>query len=246
MSFPVIFSSADVDAIVQTRRRDELAKKQTELQNLGCDALFKSIGSGFFSQTAMPKEQILAEFSAGKKEVVVWIGKQVCFRPADLALPVDNRWELVPGSADLTIQQEAFASGCHSAVFPYSDRDPNDVSDGVPSYSEVRGAMSIYAIIRHTDFLDLLAASFGPNFSCSWRMEDDNSDRAQWIATLPQLLPSGYVIKRDMDGNYDRTPAKSYWDPKIHRIYLRFWPRGVPKEIVDRKKAAMEAHLARQ
>jgi len=218
MSFPVIFSAANVDAMIENRRRTEINKKRDALQKLGCDTLLKSISSGFFANSATSKEEIFNEISKGKNIVLAWTGKQVHFNRHSFFPSADCRGELLPGSTEYTIEQEAFASGNHTAVFPWKVEDPNDVrSLGTPSCSELNDAMSIYAIIRYTDFLDLLAATFGSNFSCSWTFEDDNS-----------VLHS------------------PHWQAKIHRIFLRFWPHGVPQFVAARKKAAMKAFLKRQ
>jgi hypothetical protein len=218
MSFPVIFSAANVNAMIENRRRTEINRKRDALRNFGCDTLLKSISNGFFANSATTKEEIFNQISEGKNIVLAWTGKQVHFNRHSFMPSADCRGELLPGDSGYTIEQEAFASEVHSAVFPGMDEDPNNVRRlGTPTLRELSDTMSIYAIIRYTDFLDVLAANFGPNFSCSWTFEDDLS-----------VLHS------------------PHWQAKIHRIFLRFWPHGVPQFVAARKKAAMEAFIKRQ
>ena len=202
----VIFKPSDVMELQETHKKLAMAAKQKVLQDWGVDALLESVMNPFAerrSGVSEPHAGIKADFKEGKQTSLVWSCRQAYFKRHSTEEGRDCRSELFGGSTD-TVEEWAFNMGEHSAVCLPNTRQP----------------ASIYAILKYTDFLPLLASKFGTHFTCHWTMEE---------------VPCAA----------DRT-KNPYWTPQIHKIYLRFWPKGVPADMAAKKAAAVATLEHRQ
>ena len=196
----VIFTPSDVMEMQEAHKKLFLSNKQKVLQDWGVDALLESVMNPFAERRigiAEPRAGIKADFKEGKQTSLVWTCCQAHFKRHSTVEGMDCRSEIFGGSND-TVEEWAFSMGEHSAVWL-----PNK-----------RQSVSIYAILKYTDFLPLLASKFGTHFTCYWTME------------VPCVA-----------GKADQP----YWTRQIHKIYLRFWPKGVPADMAAKKEAAVVA-----
>ena len=202
----VIFKPSDVMEMQEAHKKLSLAAKQEVLQDWGVDTLLESVMNPFAERRigiAEPRAGIKADFKEGKQTSLVWTCRQAHFKRHSTVEGMDCRSEIFGGSSD-TVEEWAFSMGEHSAVW----------------LSHTRQYVSIYAILKHTNFLPLLASKFGTHFTCHWTMEE-----------VPCVA-----------GKADQP----YWTPQIHKIYLRFWPKGVPADMAAKKEAAVAALEHRQ
>jgi hypothetical protein len=194
-----IFSSADVIELQNEHKKRVMAAKMKVMQDWGVDSLLESVMNPFAERrigVSEPHAGIKAAFKEGKQTSLVWTCRQAYFKRHSTVEGMDCRSELFGGSTD-TVEEWAISMGEHSAVWlPHT----------------MHGTASIYAILKHTDFLPLLASKFGTHFTCHWTMEQ-----------VP--FPAGRA-------------ENPYWTPQIHKIYLRFWPKGVPADMAAKKEAA--------
>ena len=193
-----IFSSVDIAEIVAADKKRYLAEKQKLLQDWGVDALMERVLDPWSHHDDKIKEQLMA----GNRFVVVWTGFQAYFKRHSTEPNKDCRSEQYENTDD-TVEERAIRYGVHDPVELYN-----------------RGTQSIYAILKHTDFLSLLAARFGTHFTCSSSMEECPSEPGR--------------------------PATKYWMPQKHSIFICFWPNGVPQDLAKKKEAAVAAWEHRQ
>lgn len=202
----VIFKPSDVMELQEAHKKRVLEAKQKVLQDWGVDALLESFMNPFAERrigVSEPHAGIKADFKEGKQTSLVWSCRQAYFKRHSTEKGMDCRSELFGGSTD-TVEEWAFNMGEHSAVW----------------LPHTRQHASIYAILKYTDFLPLLASKFGTHFTCHWTMEEVPREAGR--------------------------AENPYWTPQIHKIYLRFWPKGVPADMVAKKEAAVAALEHRQ
>ena len=153
-----IFSSVDIAEIVAADKKRYLAEKQKLLQDWGVDALMERVLDPWSHHDDKIKEQLMA----GNRFVVVWTGFQAYFKRHSTEPNKDCRSEQYENTDD-TVEERAIHYGVHDPVELYN-----------------RGTQSIYAILKHTDFLSLLAARYGANFTCSSSMEQCGLETKYW------------------------------------------------------------------
>ena len=195
--FP-LFNSSDVADLRQPAIKAEKDKKQSILQNEYCDSLFETILQNMASPDVV-KAQLLEKPTT---PVLIWTAKEVFFEPHSSIPRRDCRSEQC-GSTGMTVEDYVLDKGIHQIVkslIPYHE------------------AQSIYAILKYTDILHLLASrwdsSSAPHFTCE-----------------RYTSPCG--------------DSTRYWRPQQHTIYIRFWPDGVSTHHAESQKAALDAYEVR-
>jgi hypothetical protein len=136
-------------------------------------------------------ERIKAEFASGKINALIWTANHVIFKKDDGA-DTDCRSELYDGPC-LNEPRYWHVSDEHDRRRPILVEDAArmaGVYETLQNYRPYRqggdASASILAVIKHTDFLPLLASRFGNKFTCSYTMEEHEKVTAHWTP---------YVIK---------------------------------------------------
>jgi len=191
----------DWDDLAEMRKpavRAEKERKQTILQEEYCDMLFEGI-----LRTLPPPSVIKAQLLKKPNTIVLfWLAKEVFFEPHSTIPQRDSRSEMC-GNTGITVEEYVIDRGIHETV-----------KSSVAHHDH----QSIYAVLKYTDILHLLAArwdsSTTPHFTCE---------------------------------RYTRPCGESnkYWRPQEHTVYLRFWPNGVPAHHAKWQKAALDGYEAR-
>jgi len=192
-----IFSSNDVELFAAANKKRVLEEKQRLLQEWASDALVDAIlnpkSPSRVNYSAVPIDQIKAELASGKTTALVWTANHVFFNKEGCRPGLDCRSELYHGPClteerwwvvhdehdrrrPLTVEDAARLAGVHENL---QNHRPGDLKAGCPQ-------ASILAVIKHTDFLPLLASRFGNRFTCSYTMEEYEKVTAHWTP---------YVIK---------------------------------------------------
>ena len=199
-----IFSPNDVELFAAANKKRVLGEKQRLLQEWASDALVDAILNPYSVSRVnrdgeVPIDQIKAELASGNTTVLVWTAKHAIFKKHSSLPGLDCRDELYEGLVErgwvaydeddrrrpLTVADAAE----WSRVYEYlSDRRP--VS---------RGSVSILAVLKHTDFLDLLASRFGDKFTCTWTMEQNGEETQYWtpyvIKVFLNFWPKGVKLQ---------------------------------------------------
>lgn len=193
-----LFNWSDVADLRQPAVKAEKDKKQSVLQNEYCDSLFESILQNMASPHVV-KAHLLEKPTT---PVLIWTANEVFFEPHSSIPRRDCRSEQC-GSTGKTVEEYVLNRGIHQIV------------DSPIPYHETQ---SIYAILKYTDILHLLAARWDsssvPHFTCE-----------------RYTSPCG--------------DSTHYWRPQEHTIYLRFWPDGVPAHHAQSQTAALDGYDAR-
>jgi hypothetical protein len=190
-----LFNWSYVAEMRQPAVKAEKDKKQAILQNEYCDVLFEKILSEL-SPASTIKAEILWKPNT---PVVIWVGKEVFFEPHSSIPRRDCRSEIF-GNTNHSVETFAIYQGIHDTV-----------KSSIPYHED----QSIYAVLKYTDILHLLAARFdssiAPHFTCE-----------------RYTSPCG--------------ESNTYWRPQEHVIWLRFWPDGVPARHAESQKAALDGY----
>ena len=191
MAFAAIFSSSDLEQFAAANKKCVMEEKQRLLQEWAPDALVDAILNPYSVSRVnrggeVPLDKIKAELASGKTTALVWTAKHAFFKKHSTLPGLDCRDELYKGELGrdwaaydkddrrrpLTVADAAQCSRVHEYL---SDRRP------VKS-----GTVSILSVLKHTDFLDILASRFGDKFTCSYTMEQNAEETQYWTP---------YVIK---------------------------------------------------
>jgi hypothetical protein len=175
-----------------------MEEKQQRLQEWAPDALVDAIlndkSSSRVNFDAVPLDQIKAEFASGKTTALVWTAKHVIFKKEEGA-GTDCRSELYKGPpllalrywkvydeqdrpVEMTVEDAARIS--HNYEILRNPR-PSFLKAGSPR-------TSILAVIKHTDFLPLLASRFGNKFTCSYTMTRCGEETDYWTPYVIQVF----------------------------------------------------------
>lgn len=141
MSFSLFSSNelADLEALSVAAKN---AKENERMQTICCDKVYTMICEEM--DVAAVKEKVKAAVAAGTKDLIeVWTKPVVKFKPHSFLPGRDCRDETYPG-ATTTIGEYCANMGLNTTI----------------------GGYGLYKILTFTDALLLLAAKFGPNFSC--------------------------------------------------------------------------------
>jgi len=197
-----IFSSSDEEQFSVANKKRVLEEKQRLLQEWASDALVDAIlnpkSPSRVNYDAVPIDQIKAELASGKTSALVWTAKHVIFKKDSSPPGFDCRGEIYKGQ----IQR----------YWQYDENDryrPPTVED-VARYTRVYETLrnnrpgflkagcpqaSILAVLKHTDFLPLLASRFGNKFTCSYTMTQCGEETGYWtpyiIKVFLQFWPNG-------------------------------------------------------
>jgi len=193
-----LFNWSDVAEMRQPVVKAEKDKKQAILQDEYCDVLFEEILQTMSSPEAV-KTHLMEKPTV---PVLIWTTNEVFFEPHSSIPRRDCRSERF-GNTDHSVEDIAIYRGYHQTV------------NSPIAFHENQ---SIYAVLKYTDILHLLAArwdsSVTPHFTCErYTSQCGESNR--------------------------------YWRPQEHTIYLRFWPDGVPAHHAECQKAALDGYEAR-
>jgi hypothetical protein len=190
-----LFNWSDVADLRQPAVKAEKDKKQAILQNEYCDSLFENILQNMASPDVV-KAHLLEKPTV---PVLIWTANEVFFEPHSSIPRRDCRSELF-AQTGITVEEYVISNGLHEIV-----------ESSIP-YHE---SQSMYAVLKYTDILHLLAArwdsSIAPHFTCE-----------------RYTSPCG--------------ESNTYWRPQEHVIWLRFWPDGVPARHAESQKAALDGY----
>jgi hypothetical protein len=201
-----IFSSADQELFAAANKKLVMEEKQWLLQEWASDALVDAIlnskSPSRVNFAAVPIDQIKAELASGKKTALVWTAKHAIFNKEGCVLGSDCRSELYHGLSltdprywivrdehdrrrEITVEDAARLSHSHETL---QNRRPGFLKAGSPK-------TSILTVVKHTDFLLLLASRFGDKFTCSYTMEQSGAETQYWtpyvIKVFLQFWPKG-------------------------------------------------------
>ena len=200
MAFAAIFSSSDVEQFAAANKKCVMKEKQRLLQEWAPDALVDAILNPYSVSRVnrggeVPLDKIKAELASGKTTALVWTAKHAFFKKHSTLPGLDCRDELYKGELGrdwaaydkddrrrpLTVADAAQWSRVHEYL---SDRRPVN-----------SGTVSILSVLKHTDFLDILASRFGDKFTCSYTMEQNAEETQYWtpyvIKVFLQFCPKG-------------------------------------------------------
>jgi len=193
-----LFNWSDVADLRQPSVKADKDRKQTILQEEYCDMLFEDILRTLPSPSVI-KAQLL---NVPNTPVLIWTAKEVFFEPHSSIPRRDCRSEPC-GETGITVEEYVIDRGIHETV-----------KSSISHHDD----QSIYAVLKYTDILHLLAArwdsSSTPHFTCE-----------------RYTSPCG--------------ESNHYWRPQEHTIYLRFWPDGVPSRHADSQTAALHGYETR-
>ena len=206
MASAAIFSDKEVEQFAAANKKFVMEEKQWRLQEWAPDALVDAIlnnkSPSRVNYDAVPIDQIKAELASGKTTALVWTAKHVIFnkegcRPgADCRSELyhgpcltEERWWVVHDEHDhrrpMTVEDAARMAGVHETL---QNHRPGFLKAGCPQ-------ASILAVLKHTDFLPLLASRFGNKFTCSYTMTQCGEETGYWtpyiIQVFLQFWPNG-------------------------------------------------------
>jgi len=201
-----IFSSSDEEQFAAANKKLVMEEKQRLLQEWASDALVDAIlnpkSPSRVNYAAVPIAQIKTELASGKTTALIWTAKQVIFKKDSSHPASDCRSELYHGPClteerywvvhdendrliEITVEDAARMAGVHEAL---ENRRPGFLRAASPQ-------ASILAVLKHTDFLPLLASRFGNKFTCSYTMEPNGEETQYWtpyvIKVFLQFWPHG-------------------------------------------------------
>jgi hypothetical protein len=197
-----IFSDKDVEQFAAANKKFVMEEKQRLLQEWAADALVDAIlnpkSPSRVNYSAVPIEQIKAELASGKTSALVWTARHAFFKKDANYPGSDCRTEIFKGPTKRdwwydendrlrppTVEDVARTTRVHENL---RNSRPGFLKAGSPQ-------TSILAVLKHTDFLPLLASRFGSKFSCSYTMEQDGEETQYWtpyvIRVFLQFWPNG-------------------------------------------------------
>jgi len=192
-----IFSEKEMEQFAAANKKFVMEEKQRLLQEWAPDALVDAIlnpkSPSRVNYSAVPMERIKAEFASGKISALVWTANHVFFnKEMKVDAVTDCRSELYDGPC-LTEPQYWHVCDEHDQHRPILVEDAARMAGVYETLQNHRPyrhgggvSASILAVIKHTDFLSLLASRFGNRFTCSYTMEEYEKVTAHWTP---------YVIK---------------------------------------------------
>jgi len=206
-----IFSSADQELFAAANKKRVMEEKQRVLQEWASDALVDGIlnpkSPSRVNYEAVPIDQIKAELASGKTTALVWTAKHAIFNKEGCRPGLDCRSELYQGPClteeqwwvvhdehdrrrPILVEDAARMASVHEAL---QNHRPGFLKTGCPQ-------ASILSVIKHTDFLLLLASRFGDKFTCSYTMEQSGAERLYWtpyvIKVFLQFWPGGLEARK--------------------------------------------------
>jgi hypothetical protein len=201
-----IFSDKDVEQFAAANKKFVMEEKQRLLQEWAADALVDAIlnpkSPSRVNYSAVPIEQIKTELASGKTSALVWTANHVFFnKEMKVDAVTDCRSELYDGPC-LTEPQYWQVCDEHDRRRPILVEDAARMAGVYETLQNHRpyrhgggASASILAVLKHTDFLPLLASRFGSKFSCSYTMEQDGEETQYWtpyiIRVFLQFWPDG-------------------------------------------------------
>ena len=200
-----IFSSDDEEQFAAANKRLVMEERQRLLQEWAPDGLVDGIlnpkSPYRVNYAAVPIDQIKKELASGKTTALVWSAKHAIFKESSHP-GSDCRSEIYKGPSltdpqfwvvhdehdrrrEITVEDAARLSHSHETLH---NRRPGFLKAGSPK-------TSILAVVKHTDFLSLLASRFGDKFTCSYTMEQCGDETQYWtpyvIKVFLQFWPKG-------------------------------------------------------
>lgn len=198
----VIFSEKDVEQFAAANKKLVMEEKRLLLQEWAPDALVDSIlnpkSPSRVNYAAVPIDQIKAELASGKTSTLIWTAQHVIFKKDSSPPGFDCRREIYKGQ----IKRD----WCYDEYDRYRPPTVEDVArstrvheilrNGRPGFLRAGSPQtSILAVVKHTDFLSLLASRFGNKFTCSYTMEQEGEETQYWtpyiIKVYLQFWPNG-------------------------------------------------------
>lgn len=197
-----IFSSSDMEQFAAANKKCVMEEKRLLLQEWAPDALVDAIlnpkSPSRVNFDAVPMEQIKAELGSGKTSALVWTFSHAFFKKDSSPPGFDCRGEIFKGQIK------------RDWLYDENDRYRPPMVEDVARYTRVHDTLrnirpgflkagspqtSILAVVKHTDFLSLLASRFGSKFTCSYTMEQSGEETQYWtpfiIKVFLQFWPNG-------------------------------------------------------
>jgi hypothetical protein len=203
MSASAIFSSSDEEQFAAANKKIVMEEKQRLLQEWAPDALVDAIlnpeSPSRVNFLETPVKQIKAELASGKTSALVWSANHAFFKKDSSPPGFDCRGEVFKGKIQHhywcydeydnfrtpTVEDIARSSRVHEIL---RNPRPGFLKAGSPQ-------TSILAVLKHTDFLYLLASRFGNKFTCSYTLEQSGEETQYWtpyvIRIFLQFWPHG-------------------------------------------------------
>jgi hypothetical protein len=198
----VIFSEKDVEQFAAANKKCVMEEKRLLLQEWAPDALVDAIlnpkSPSRVNYAAVPSDQIKAELASGKTSALVWTAKHAFFKKDSSPPGFDCRGEIFKGRIQrdwLYDENDRYRPPTVEDVARYT-RVHETLRNGRPGFLKAGSPQtSILAVVKHTDFLSLLASRFGNKFTCSYTMEQDGEETQYWtpyiIQVFLQFWPNG-------------------------------------------------------
>ena len=198
----VIFSEKDMEQFAAANKKLVMEEKRLLLQEWAPDALVDAIlnskSPSRVNFDAVPMEQIKAELASGKTSALVWSAKHVFFKKDSSPPGLDCRGEIYKGQIQrywLYDENDRYRPPTVEDVARYT-RVYETLRNGRPGFLRAGCPQtSILAVVKHTDFLSLLASRFGNKFTCSYTMEQSGDETVYWtpyvIKVFLQFWPNG-------------------------------------------------------
>ena len=197
-----IFSEKDMEQFAAANKKFVMEEKQRLLQEWAPDALVDAIlnpkSPSRVNYSAVPMEEIKAELASGKISALVWTARHAFFKKDSSPPGFDCRGEIFKGWIE--------RDWCYDEYDQIRAPTVEDVARSTRVYETLRNdrpgflkagspRTSILAVLKHTDFLPLLASRFGRKFTCSYTMEQDGEETQYWtpyiIRVFLQFWPDG-------------------------------------------------------
>jgi len=198
----VIFSEKDMEQFAAANKKCVMEEKRLLLQEWAPDALVDAIlnpkSPSRVNYNAVPIDQIKAELASGKISALVWTAKHVFFKKESSPPGFDCRGEIFKGQIQRYWQydeNDRYRPPTVEDVARYT-RVYETLRNNRPGFLRAGSPQtSILAVVKHTDFLSLLASRFGNKFTCSYTMEQDGEETVYWtpyiIKVYLQFWPNG-------------------------------------------------------
>jgi hypothetical protein len=198
----VIFSEKDVEQFAAANKKCVMEEKRLLLQEWAPDALVDAIlnpkSPSRVNYDAVPIDQIKAELASGKTSALVWTARHAFFKKDSSPPGFDCRGEIFKGRIQrywLYDENDRYRPPTVEDVARYT-RVHETLRNGRPGFLKAGSPQtSILAVVKHTDFLSLLASRFGNKFSCSYTMEQNGDETQYWtpyiIKVSLQFWPNG-------------------------------------------------------
>ena len=196
MSASAIFSSSDMEQFAAANKKIVMEEKQRLLEEWAPDALVDAIlnpkSPSRVNFLGTPVEQIKEDLASGKTSALVWTVSHAFFKKHSSLPGLDCRGEIFKGKIEHhywcydehdnfrtpTVEDVARSSRVHEIL---RNPRPGFLKAGSPQ-------TSILAVVKHTDFLSLLASRFGNKFTCSYTMEQSGEETQYWTPYIIQVF----------------------------------------------------------